>query len=73
MNIGDHVRVTRDIPPILSCGEIGKVQERWTKATAGLPPSWIVDFQNGRRSHFVYEDEMEVLELRVAAYTGGQK
>jgi hypothetical protein len=69
MNIGDHVRVTRDIPPILSHGEIGKVRERWTKAERELPASWIVDFQNGLHSHFVYEDEMEILELRV----GGKK
>jgi len=66
LKIGDNVRVIVEIPPILSCGEIGKLRERWLHQTETLPAAWIVDFQNGLRSHYIYEDEMEVLELKVA-------
>jgi len=74
VQIGDYVQIIKDIPPILSRGQTGKVRERWIPATETMPASWIVDFQSelaeiSYRSHFVYEDEMKVLELRVNSHS----
>ena len=67
MQIGDYVQIIKDIPPILTRGQTGKVQERWIRPTETSPACWIVEFPGELaeipiRSHFVYEDEMKVLD-----------
>jgi hypothetical protein len=65
MKTGDYIRVTKDILPILKSGALGVVRQNWLPKIEGLPASWEVYFQRDDSTHYIYEDEMEVLGLRV--------
>lgn len=64
MKVGDYVHLTIDIPPIHKKGDLGEIRGLYY-AVPNVPRGWEVYFQSDDSTHYIYDDEMEVLELRV--------